>query len=119
MKLWLDDVRPAPEGWTRAYTAAEAIDLLKIALNVGDELDDISLDHDLGADPSYGIYARGTSEHCGCEVVEFLFNRRPFVKNPIRIHSWNGEEARKMAWILNEAGYDVEIRPYDPIRFLT
>ena len=119
MKLWLDDVRPAPQGWTLARTAAEAIDLLKVALNIGDEIEEISLDHDLGADPADGIYARGASEHCGCEVVEFLVNRRPFVRQDIRIHSWNGTEAWKMARTLNEAGYGVHIAPYNPLEFRT
>lgn len=43
MKIYLDDVREAPEGWTRVYWPREAIDLLKT--NVVEE---ISLDHDLG-----------------------------------------------------------------------
>ena len=29
MKLYFDDERPTPEGWERAYTAPEAIELLK------------------------------------------------------------------------------------------
>ena len=43
MKLWLDDVRPAPEGWRAVQTAAEAIAVLASG---GVEL--VSLDHDLG-----------------------------------------------------------------------
>ncbi len=46
MKLWLDDCRPAPEGWTRAYNMAEAQDLCE--KNV---IAEMSLDHDLGAMP--------------------------------------------------------------------
>ena len=44
MKLWLDDIRPAPEGWTHARTVAEA----KALLETG-EVTHASLDHDLGA----------------------------------------------------------------------
>jgi hypothetical protein len=43
MRVWLDDVRSAPEGWIRVHTAAEAIGLLEAG---GVEF--ISLDHDLG-----------------------------------------------------------------------
>lgn len=44
MKLYLDDVRPTPEGFDwRAYTAQEAIELL-LRVNVTF----ISFDHDLG-----------------------------------------------------------------------
>jgi hypothetical protein len=32
MKLFLDDERPTPDGWERAYTAPEAIALLKTCL---------------------------------------------------------------------------------------
>lgn len=43
MRLWLDDVRPAPDGWVWVKTARDAIALLA-AVGVAE----ISLDHDLG-----------------------------------------------------------------------
>jgi len=43
MKLWLDDIRPAPEGWVLVKTALDAI----VALRHG-KYEEISLDHDLG-----------------------------------------------------------------------
>jgi hypothetical protein len=43
IRVWLDDVRDAPGGWVRAFTAAEAIALLEAGGVV-----EISLDHDLG-----------------------------------------------------------------------
>lgn len=43
MKLWLDDCRAAPDGWTRATTVDEAIHLVE--RNV---IEEMSLDHDLG-----------------------------------------------------------------------
>lgn len=45
-KLWIDDVRPAPEGWIWAQTSTDAIDDL---CNHHD-IFEISFDHDLGAD---------------------------------------------------------------------
>lgn len=52
MKIWLDDVRPAPVGWTWCKTAENAW----VGLCVGDikEIEEISLDHDLGPDESTG-----------------------------------------------------------------
>lgn len=55
-KLWVDDVRPAPEGWVWLKTSAEAIDWLEASRILvrtssaiyGDEI--MSLDHDLGGD---------------------------------------------------------------------
>ncbi len=43
VKVYLDDERPTPEGWVRAYTVQETIDLLKTGL-----VTELSLDHDLG-----------------------------------------------------------------------
>lgn len=41
--MWLDDVRPAPEGWVHVTTVHEAIALIKRG-----EVQRASLDHDLG-----------------------------------------------------------------------
>lgn len=47
MKLWIDDVRPAPEGWEHAKTYDEAHKILnKNAFNGA--IEEISFDHDLG-----------------------------------------------------------------------
>lgn len=43
MKLWFDDVRPAPPGWTWAKTVLEAIQHLETG-----EVQRASLDHDIG-----------------------------------------------------------------------
>lgn len=43
MKLYLDDERPTPPGWHRAYTAPEAIAMLQTG-----KVTHLSLDHDLG-----------------------------------------------------------------------
>lgn len=43
VRLWLDDLRPAPHGWTHARTAPEAIALLAAG-----GVEEVSLDHDLG-----------------------------------------------------------------------
>lgn len=42
MKVFLDDIRPAPAGWVLVKTAEEALALLR-----GGEVTEISLDHDL------------------------------------------------------------------------
>ena len=45
MKLWLDDVREPPPGWVHARTLEEAQALL-----ASGEVEEASLDHDLGFD---------------------------------------------------------------------
>jgi len=47
MKLWLDDVREAPDGWLWCKKVEEALDLLESF-----EITEISFDHDLGYDMS-------------------------------------------------------------------
>ena len=44
MKIWLDDIRPAPEGWIHVKTVDEAKSLLERGI-----VQAASLDHDLGA----------------------------------------------------------------------
>ena len=51
MKIWIDDVRPAPEGWTWKRTVNDAWELIKCiyAINFFKydvEMVEISLDHD-------------------------------------------------------------------------
>lgn len=43
IRLWLDDERPAPEGWTHVRTAGEAIEVIATGGVV-----EVSFDHDLG-----------------------------------------------------------------------
>lgn len=45
VKLYLDDLRPVPEGWELVKTAKEAINFLK-----NNDVEIVSLDHDLGPD---------------------------------------------------------------------
>jgi hypothetical protein len=56
MKVFLDDVRPKPEGWVRAYTPEEVIERLRSG-----HVEVISLDFDLGF--------RGEEERRTGEVV--------------------------------------------------
>jgi hypothetical protein len=78
VRVWLDDVRPAPEGWTRATTAHEAIALLEAGGIV-----EISLDHDLGDEATCG-----TGYDVACWVEERVATEG-FEPPAIRIHSAN------------------------------
>ena len=49
MKLWLDDERPAPEGWVHETWASDAIEQLQTR-----NVTHLSLDHDLGCNPRCG-----------------------------------------------------------------
>ena len=45
MRLWVDDLRPAPEGWYWAKTSDHAIEMLILGRS---DITEMSLDHDLG-----------------------------------------------------------------------
>lgn len=84
MRLWLDDERPTPEGWTTCRWPDEVISRLKAGGVVH-----VSLDHDLGDD------ARGT----GYDVVlwiEQAVATEGYVPPTIAVHSANPAARRKM-----------------------
>ena len=100
MKLWLDDVRPAPAGWTIARTAQEAIALLD-----QETFDEISLDHDLGATPEDGMFAAGGSLETGLDVALHIAAGNLSRTTPIRLHTWNPAGAQRMMHTLQDAGF--------------
>jgi hypothetical protein len=89
MKVWLDDVRVAPRGWTHVRTPEEAIELLRSG-----EVDEISLDHDLGL-------TTPESERTGYDVLAWLEEAIGFGtwEHPvpvIHVHSANPVGWRRM-----------------------
>ncbi len=98
MKLWLDDCRPAPEGWIHTRTAWEAIDRLRSG-----QVDEMSLDYDLGS----------SGEGTGLDVVQWLVlaregGREECIPSKIAVHSRHAAGARKMAEVLQSIGITLE-----------
>lgn len=84
MRVYLDDERPTPDGWVRVYWPDEAIALLKSG-----QVDELSLDHDLGDD------SRGT----GYDVVVWIEEAvalRGLRPPKISVHSANSSARQKM-----------------------
>lgn len=84
MKIFLDDTRPAPEGWTLMRWPHEVIAALQ-----SEQVTEISLDHDLGDDQT------GT----GYDVLVWLENivaRHHFVLPVIHIHTANSAARPRM-----------------------
>lgn len=85
MKVYLDDERKTPEGWTRCFTASECIALLETG-----NVEELSLDHDLGP-PSAGT---------GYDVVvwmeEAVFTRNFIPPKRTKVHSQNPVGKEKM-----------------------
>jgi len=89
--LWLDDLRPAPEGWVWVKTAHEAIEQL-----AREAFDVVSLDHDLGDDEGLGT---GLDVLRWIEEQVFLHGYRA---PELRVHSMNPVGREKM-WAAIEA----------------
>jgi hypothetical protein len=92
LRLWLDDIRPAPEGWLHVKTAREAIAELRKG-----QVTTISLDHDLGDDVVFGT---------GYDVAKFIeeaayHNTLPRLQ--WKVHSGNSVGARNMRLALVKA----------------
>lgn len=84
MKVFLDDERETPDGWVRTYWPAEVIALLQTG-----QVEELSLDHDLGDD------ARGT----GYDVIVWIEEAvalHGFLPPTITVHSANPSAAAKM-----------------------
>ena len=79
MKIWLDDLRPAPNGYNIAQSVNEAIKLIVDAENNNIEIELIDLDHDLGDYASDGGDA--------IKLLDWLAERESFY--PVAIHTAN------------------------------
>lgn len=79
-RLYVDDLRPCPEGWDVARNFHQAI----VMLDTGD-YDEVSLDHDIAS-----FY--GNKEMTGWDVLQYLIMRKlegATVPAVVRVHSAN------------------------------
>src|SRR3990167_7599846 len=103
MKLWLDDVRPAPNGWIWITTISSA----KILLESG-YVEMASLDHALGCckecmTPDW----HGNMPHCshvgtGYDLCCWMAETRHWPKTKPAVHSMNPEGARRMREVISQ-----------------
>ncbi len=79
-KLYVDDLRPCPEGWDVARNFHQAIVMLETH-----EYDEVSLDHDIAS-----FY--GNKEMTGYDVLQYLIMKKlegETVPTKIHVHSAN------------------------------
>ena len=96
MKLWIDDVRPAPEGYVWWKSVNETIDNLSDLINFGiDDIELIDIDHDAG------------NFACdGGDYIKLLDWLEETGRNyPIRIHSANVVGVENMRRIIERNGW--------------
>ena len=99
MKLWIDDLRPAPPGWTRATSVEQA----KVALRYkgGRIVEIMSLDHDAGDFAKFGGDYIEILKWLESEVHSGARNYVPI----IHIHTNNPVGRANMEAIINANGW--------------
>lgn len=93
MKIWVDDVRPAPEGWEHIHSVNEAIGAIVLEY---ENIDVISLDHDAGdyGPPDYIKILDWVEEVYGSDF-----------KPAIKLHSANPVGIQNMRRIIERNGW--------------
>ena len=79
MKIYVDDLRPVPAGYTGTRSVNETIALIKKCETEGIAIELLDLDHDLGD------YAADGGD--AIKILDFLAERETYY--PIRIHTAN------------------------------
>jgi len=110
MKLWHDDIRPAPEGWEWARTNDDAIAYLEKF-----DVTEISMDHDLGLDYLESgpdtINLMGEGDATGFHLAQWMcYNEKLPAK--ITVHSWNVVGAQRMIAFFKDYGVEATYEPY-------
>ena len=96
MKLWVDDVRPAPNGYELARSVDRAKLLIEMFEERGDPFGLIDIDHDAGDYARYG----------GGDYIKLLdWLEETGRSYPIRIHSMNPVGRENMRRIIRRNGW--------------
>ena len=97
MKIWVDDVRPAPEGYVWCKSVSDTKSTIRIYEEVlEDTIELIDLDHDAGDYARFG----------GGDYIKLLDWIEETGRNyPIRIHSMNPVGVANMRRIIQRNGW--------------
>lgn len=97
MKLWVDDVRPAPESYVWCRSVSDAKSTIRIfEESLGDAIELIDLDHDAGDYARFG----------GGDYIQLLNWLEETGRNyPIRIHTMNPVGRENMRRIIQRNGW--------------
>lgn len=91
MKIWVDDIRPAPEGYNWCKTVNDAIYLIEMAERLEKEIEVIDLDHDAST-----VYSKYGGDYI--KILDWLEEKEK--SYPIHIHSQNAVGVQNMRAII-------------------
>jgi hypothetical protein len=95
MKIWVDDVRPAPDVYEWYKTTDDTIARIKHLARCGIEVELIDLDHDAGEFVKFGgDYIK---------ILDFL--EKKMISIPIRLHTMNPVGRENMRAIIQKNGW--------------
>ena len=104
IKLWLDDLREAPEGWVWAKDGDEAKEIF-----LNENVVEASLDHDLGGycylgfDPWFIIPEDETKE-TGYDLLKWIAENNLWPDEALSVHSANPVGAKNMSALIDSQG---------------
>ncbi len=114
-RLWIDDIRPAPDGWVEAKTVTEAIRLIH---KFGYQLEEISLDHDISFPVTVGDVERPFPSPDTFHAVAFYIATYKLFQDKVKkdlwhpkitIHTSNPDGAKAMKETLELVGFKPEV----------
>ena len=111
IKLWVDDIRPAPEGWLQARNVTDAI---KTISRFREDITDISLDHDISmavmVDGTQRPFpSRETFQAVAYFIVAVYGQLEKHLMPTITIHTANPVGADELLAILS--GFPTQVAP--------
>ena len=110
-KMWIDDMYPAPDGWTAFVSVNGALSFIRQTILEGDTISMISLDHNAGDYKNYGGdyinllteiegEINSKKDFGGSSIMEKFVNNTTF-----HIHSLNPDRKQDMENIINRNGW--------------
>lgn len=114
IKLFVDDIRPAPEGWQLARTVTDAIRILNTQ-----DVSEVSLDHDI----SHAVEVNGLARPYPCgetfePVARFLavIGELGYGPDIVYVHTANAVARANMVQILKGWGDNLIVRQMGPVK---
>lgn len=102
VNIWIDDIRPAPEGYIWCQTYSSAVNCILVHSLGDNKINIIDFDHDLGDEAFDGFGDR--IERTGYDVAKFIVVNQISI-NGFHIHSMNPVGVKNIRELLIHYGY--------------